>query len=394
MSKATMTLADRAAALDIQPGSCGVLDRACSSIGKKALRSRLAALEHGQITLVDGMRRERYGHISPRCPLSCTVHVHDRRFYAEVALAGSVGAGESYMAGHWSADDLTALTRILLVNRDVLDRLERGLPRLSEPVRKLLHAIARNTRTGSRRNIAAHYDIGNDFFELFLDDTMMYSCAVFERPGMTLEQAQFAKLERICRKLDLRPGDHLLEIGTGWGTLALHAASRYGCKVTTTTVSREQHAQVRQRVDEAGLADRITLLERDYRDLTGRYDKLVSIEMIEGVGHHYFDTFFRRCGELLMSGGTMVLQSITIDDRQYAFARDSVDFIKRHIFPGCCSPSVTALTQSSARASTLRVVDLEDIGPHYVNTLAAWRSNLFANAAQARARGYPEALVR
>jgi cyclopropane-fatty-acyl-phospholipid synthase len=211
---------------------------------------------------------------------------------------------------------------------------------------------------------------------------------------MTLEQAQIAKLDRLCRKLDLKPGDHLLEIGTGWGALALHAAQHYGCRVTTTTISREQHARSRERIAAAGLAERITLRLDDYRDLDGRYDKLVSVEMIEAVGHQYFDTFFRRCGELLVPGGTMVLQAITIDDRQYEAARDSVDFIKRHIFPGCCIPSVTTLAQSAARASTLRIVDLEDIGPHYATTLAAWRRNLFDNTAQVRTRGYPEALQR
>jgi cyclopropane-fatty-acyl-phospholipid synthase len=311
-----------------------------------------------------------------------------------VAFGGSVGAGESFMAGDWTVDDLTALVRILLVNRGVLDGLDSGWSRLAEPARRVLHAAARNTRAGSRRNIAAHYDIGNDFFELFLDPTMMYSCAVFERDDMSLEQAQIAKLDRLCRKLDLKPGDHLLEIGTGWGALALHAAVHYGCRVTTTTISREQHALARERIAAAGLTDRITLRLDDYRDLDGRYDKLVSVEMIEAIGHQYFDTFFRRCGELLAPGGTMVLQAITIDDRQFESARDSVDFIKRHIFPGSCIPSVTALAQSVARSSTLRIVDLEDIGPHYATTLAAWHRNLFANAAQARALGYPEALLR
>jgi cyclopropane-fatty-acyl-phospholipid synthase len=211
---------------------------------------------------------------------------------------------------------------------------------------------------------------------------------------MTLEQAQVAKLDRLCRKLDLRPGDHLLEIGTGWGALALHAARRYGCRVTTTTISRRQHALARSRIDAAGLGDRITLRLDDYRDIDGTYDKIVSVEMIEAVGHQYFDTFFRRCADLLAPGGTMVLQSITIDDRYYEGARDSVDFIKRHIFPGCCIPSVGALMGSIRRAPTLRPVDLEDIGPHYATTLAAWRENLKAQAAKIRERGYPETLLR
>jgi cyclopropane-fatty-acyl-phospholipid synthase len=396
--KHATTLADRALGLrsEVTPQAKadGPLSRGLGQLAERALRARLAQLQHGVLTLVDGAARSTYGRATARCALHATVQVRDRRFYAEVAFGGSVGAGESFMAGDWACNDLTALMRILLVNRDVLDGLDGGLARLGEPVRRALHAAARNTRGGSRRNIAAHYDIGNDFFEQFLDPTMMYSCAVFERPGMTLQQAQIAKLDRLCRKLDLQRDDHLLEIGTGWGALALHAAQRYGCRVTTTTISREQHALAHQRIDAAGLADRITLRLDDYRDLDGRYDKLVSVEMIEAVGHHYFDTFFRRCHELLVPGGTMVLQAITIDDRQYDAARRSVDFIKRHIFPGCCIPSVGALTASVVRASGLRIVDLEDIGPHYATTLAAWRENLSANAERVRARGYPEALLR
>jgi cyclopropane-fatty-acyl-phospholipid synthase len=392
--KSMSTLADRVRALPLGGPPPSAFARGLERLAERALRARLAILEHGLITLVDGTRRDTFGRATPRCPLHATLQVRDRRFYSEVAFGGSVGAGESFMAGDWTVDDLTALARILLVNRGVLDGLDSGWSRVADSTRRILHAVARNTRAGSRRNIAAHYDIGNDFFELFLDPTMMYSCAVFEREDMSLEQAQIAKLDRLCRKLDLKPGDHLLEIGTGWGALALHAAQHYGCHVTTTTISREQHALARARIAAAGLANQITVHLDDYRDLDGRYDKLVSVEMIEAVGHQYFDTFFRRCSELLVPGGTMVLQAITIDDRQYAAARDSVDFIKRHIFPGCCIPSVTALAQSAARASTLRIVDLEDIGPHYATTLAAWRRNLVANAAQVRARGYPEALLR
>ncbi len=394
MKTSSTTLADRARSRPHDDTAPSALARGLEGLAEAALRARLAQIEHGQITLVDGERCDTFGRASLRCALHPSLRVRDRRFYTEAAFGGSVGVGESFMAGDWTTDDLTALVRVLLVNRGVLDALDSGWSRLAELARRVLHAAARNTRSGSRRNIATHYDIGNDFFELFLDPTMMYSCAVYERDDMTLEEAQIAKLDRLCRKLDLKPDDHLLEIGSGWGALALHAAQHYGCRVTTTTISREQHALARQRIDAAGLADRITLRLDDYRDLQGRYDKLVSVEMIEAVGHQYFDTFFRRCGELLVPGGTMVLQAITIDDRQYASARDSVDFIKRHIFPGCCIPSLTALAQSAARASSLRIVDLEDIGAHYATTLAAWRRNLFDNADQARARAYPEPLLR
>ncbi|MEZ5729247.1 MAG: cyclopropane-fatty-acyl-phospholipid synthase family protein [Burkholderiaceae bacterium] len=392
--KDTLTLADRARLIEPKQARAGRLEGGLTRFARRALHARLARIEHGALTIVHGQDVHTYGQVTSRCPLRCTLTVRDARFYAEAAFGGSVGTGESFMANDWTCDDLTALVRILLVNRDVLDGLDAGLSRLAEPARRLLHALSRNSRTGSRRNIAAHYDIGNDFFAMFLDPTMMYSCAVFEREGMSLEAAQRAKLDRICRKLDLRPDDHLLEIGTGWGALAIHAATHFGCRVTTTTISREQHALARERIVAAGLEERITLLTDDYRDLSGRYDKLVSVEMIEAVGHQYFDTFFARCGELLEPGGTLLLQSITIDDRRYAAARDSVDFIKRHIFPGCCIPSMGAISQSVAQASSLRIVDVEDIGPHYATTLAAWRRNLFDRLDDVRAAGYPDSLVR
>jgi cyclopropane-fatty-acyl-phospholipid synthase len=254
--------------------------------------------------------------------------------------------------------------------------------------------LHRNTRAGSRRNISAHYDLGNEFFRLFLDETLMYSCALFERPEMTLAQASTAKLDAICHKLALGPQDHVLEIGTGWGGFALHAAGRYGCRVTTTTISRSQHALACERVRAAGLEDRVNVILEDYRDLKGNYDKLVSIEMIEAIGHQYFGEFFRRCEQRLVPGGQMLLQSITIADRHYARARDEVDFIKRYIFPGCCIPAVSALAQAMADASDLRIVHLEDIGPHYATTLARWRDNFLANLDQVRGLGYPESFCR
>jgi len=368
--------------------------RFLEAIAERALRARLSGLQDGQLMLVDGSRVDYYGKRTARCPLSTTVHVHDPRFYSEIAFGGSIGAGEAYMLGYWSVNDLTALVRILVQNREVMDGMETGLARLTAPIQKALHWAARNTRSGSRRNIAAHYDLGNDFFALFLDPTMMYSSAIFEHPDMTLEQAQIARLDRICRKLDLKPSDHLLEIGTGWGGMAIHAARHYGCRVTTTTISRQQYELARERIRMAGLEDRITLLLEDYRDLDGQYDKLVSIEMIEAVGHHYYDTFFGKCGELLKQDGLMLLQAITIADQRYEQARRSVDFIQRHIFPGSCIPSVTAMTQSITRASDMRLVNLEDIGPHYATTLRMWRENLLRNIERVRGLGYPESFIR
>jgi cyclopropane-fatty-acyl-phospholipid synthase len=276
----------------------------------------------------------------------------------------------------------------------VLDGMERGLARLTVPVQKGLHWLNRNTRGGSRRNISAHYDLGNDFFRLFLDPTMMYSSAIFEPATLSLEQAQCVRLERICRRLDLGPGDHLLEIGTGWGGMAIHAARQYGCRVTTTTISRQQHELARERIAEAGLEDRITLLLEDYRDLKGEYDKLVSIEMIEAVGHEYYETYFGQCGRLLKDAGLMLLQAITITDQRYDAARRSVDFIQRHIFPGSTIPSVTAMLSACTRSSDLRLVHLEDIGPHYATTLRIWRENFQRNLDGVRALGYPEEFIR
>jgi cyclopropane-fatty-acyl-phospholipid synthase len=364
------------------------------AMARRAVLVRLAALEHGALRLEENGVIMQFGTVTARCPLSVTVRVHDPRFYTDIAFGGSIGAGEAFMAGYWSCDDLTAVMRVMIGNMGVVDGMERGLARLGTPLRRALHWAARNSRRGSRRNIAAHYDLGNDFFRAFLDPSMMYSAALFERPGMTLEEAATAKLDRICRRLELKPGDHLLEIGTGWGGMALHAAARYGCRVTTTTISQQQYDLAREHIDAAGLVNRITLLQEDYRDLTGRYDKLVSIEMIEAVGHQYYDTYFRKCGELLKDDGLFMLQAITIADQRYDAARRSVDFIQRHIFPGSCIPSVTAITDAVARVSDMRLVDLLDIGAHYATTLRCWRENLFANLDRVRALGYPEEFIR
>jgi len=363
-------------------------------MAERVVRTRLAGLRHGQLGIVADTEHSRYGQRSERCPLSATVHVHDARFWSEIAFGGSIGAGEAFMQGYWTTNDLTALMRILLQNREVLDGMETGLARLTAPLQKAMHWFNRNTRDGSRRNIAAHYDLGNDFFQLFLDPTMMYSSAIFERPDMTLEEAQRARLDRMCRKLDLQPGDHLLEIGTGWGGMAIHAAQHYGCRVTTTTISRQQYELARERIAAAGLSDRITLLLEDYRDLTGQYDKLVSIEMIEAVGHEFYDRYFEQCGRLLKDDGLMLLQAITIADQRYDSARKSVDFIQRHIFPGGMLPSVTAMLAAITRASDLRLTHLEDIGPHYATTLHHWRDNFFRNLDAIRQLGYPEPFLR
>jgi len=356
--------------------------------------ARLEALRYGRLVVEDRAERIAFGEDIEDAELRATVRVHDRRFYADLALGGSVGAGESYIGGCWSADDLTTVMRLMVRNREVTEGIDGGPARAFTPVRRMLHYLNRNTRAGSRRNISAHYDLGNEFFELVLDRTMMYSCAIFERADASLDEAAAAKVDRICRKLELCPTDHLIEIGTGWGGFAIHAARNYGCRVTTTTISQKQHDFAVARIAAAGLADRVTVLLKDYRDLEGQYDKAVSIEMIEAVGGHFIDAYFRKCGELLKPDGMMLLQAITIADQHYASALRSVDFIKKYIFPGSFIPSVTAIADSLTRASDLRLFHLEDLTPNYAETLKHWRLNTFANLDRVKALGYPDEFIR
>ena len=311
-----------------------------------------------------------------------------------MVFGGSIGAGEAFMQEYFECDNLTNLIRLMVRNQAMLDGIETGLASITSPIQSWLHRINKNTQQGSRRNISAHYDLGNDFFRLMLDPTMMYSSAIFEKPDQSLEDASNAKLKRICQKLDLKPADHVLEIGTGWGGFAIYAAKNYGCQITTTTISQAQYTLALQRIKLAGLEDKISVLLSDYRDLTGTYDKLVSIEMIEAVGHQFYNAYFGQCGKLLKADGMMLLQAITIADQRYASAIKSVDFIQRYIFPGSCIPSVTAMLNSITKSSDLRLFDLDDIGPHYAKTLAKWRDNFFENIAEVRKLGYPETFIR
>jgi len=361
---------------------------------RRAVFQRLEKLKHGCVTIVDAAETHEFGRISAECPLHATVTLHDPNAYHRLALRGSVGVGEGYMAGEWSCDDLPTLVRIFVLNQEALLGLEKGLTRLMMPLFRLLNLRRANTRRGSRANIAAHYDLGNEFYRLFLDDTLMYSAAVFPTPDTDLRDASIAKNDRICRKLELRPDDHLLEIGSGWGGFALHAARHYGCRVTTTTISREQYQMARERVREAGLEDRVTVLCEDYRDLRGQYDKLVSIEMIEAVGERHLDTYFRACAERLKPHGMMLLQAITVADQKYRQYRNEVDFIRQYIFPGGFLPSLTAIAEILGRATDLRVFHLEDIGAHYATTLRCWRERFLVNLDQVQALGFPDTFIR
>jgi cyclopropane-fatty-acyl-phospholipid synthase len=288
------------------------------------------------------------------------------------------------MDGYWQTHDLTAVIRILALNQSILRDLQRGLASWIRPALALFHQLHSNTRSGSRGNIAAHYDLGNEFFALFLDPTLTYSSGIFESDDATMEQASIAKYERVCDKLGLGPEDHVLEIGTGWGGFALHAASTRGCRVTTTTISGEQHTFASQRIIEAGLSDRVEVLFEDYRDLTGRYDKLVSLEMIEAVGSDHLDSFFSVCSDRLTPAGVMLLQAITVPDGDYETHTRTVDFIKRYIFPGADLVSVLAMNSAAAWSSDLRMTHLEDLSPHYAETLRRWRDKMFENLREMR----------
>jgi cyclopropane-fatty-acyl-phospholipid synthase len=367
-------------------------------LGKRLFLQSLAKFEHGELTVVVPATGERqvFGRRTSQCDVHATLEILHPQTFADAAFGGTVGGGEAYIRGLWRTDDLTALVRMFVANRAAMEAFEGAAAYVADPVRRVLHRFNRNSPDGSRRNIAAHYDLGNDLFALMLDETMMYSCAVFADENTTLHAAQVAKLDRICRRLQLSPRDHLVEIGTGWGGLALHAAQKYGCKVTTTTISREQHDWARRKFEEAGLlqSGQVTLLLEDYRDLEGTYDKLVSIEMIEAVGHQFLDTYTAKCASLLKPDGAMLLQAITIQDQVYEQALKSVDFIQRFIFPGSFIPSVAAITDSVRRTTDMKVFHLEDIGPHYATTLRKWRENFFARIGDVRALGYPESFVR
>jgi cyclopropane-fatty-acyl-phospholipid synthase len=353
----------------------------------------LREIKGGELTIVDNGERFTFGETLTLRPLKVTVQVRSPRFYRAL-LRGSVGLCESYMDGLWECSDLVALTRIAALNVRSLDNLRRVLAPVLIPMQRWMRWLKRNTIERSRRQIAAHYDLGNELFGLFLDPTMMYSCAVFDSPEMTLEEASLSKLERVCAKLDLSPADHVLEIGTGWGGFAVYAAERYGCRVTTTTISREQHAYATERVRAAGLQRQVTVLLEDYRDLEGSYDKLVSIEMIEAVGWQNFPTYFRRCSELLQDDGAMLLQAIVIDDRAYQVEKASKSFINTYIFPGGCLPSLEVISRQLPRVTDLRQVQLEDITAHYATTLERWRERFLDASERLAELGYDERFRR
>ena len=375
--------------LDHLPESVRRKDGWLITLIKKKFYANFSNLEHGNIIFVDGDFTLQCGNSAEP---AATVDVHDDRFYTTLAAGGAVGASEAYMQGMWTCDQLTLLVQVLLRNTSVLRGL--GNAAYKKPLYKLLHLMNRDSVDGSKKNISAHYDLGNKLFENFLDPTMTYSSGFFEQSDSTMQQASTAKLDRICQKLALSESDHVVEIGTGWGSFALHAARNYNCKITTTTISEEQYQLACQRVKDAGMQDRIEIVKKDYRLLTGQYDKLVSIEMIEAVGLAYLGNYFEKCASLLKPAGKMLIQAITIADQQYEFSKRNVDFIQRYIFPGGALPSVTALTNTATNKTDLRMTALEDITGHYATTMRKWREKFYLNVEQITELGYDNRFLR
>ncbi len=360
------------------------------SLARRMVQGHLAKMPKGGVTLrePDG-EVVRIGHGG-----GAEIRIHDWDSYRQMMTGGALGAAEAYMDGAWDSPDLVAVVRYFAANVTAMRALEGGAAWLAKPALKALHALNRNSLNGSRRNIAAHYDLGNDFFALFLDRRMMYSSAIYPDPEADLETAAVHKLDLICQRLNLSPDMEVLEIGTGWGGLAVHAARHYGVRVTTTTISREQARFAREQVRAAGLSDRIRVLEQDYRELRGRYDRIVSVEMIEAVGHQFLDDYFRVLDQRLKPEGLLLLQAITVPDQRYEYARDNVDFIKRYIFPGGFLPSVTVMCQGLRKHTALMPVGLQDIGAHYGKTLEDWRARFLHALPRIRELGFDERFCR
>ncbi|HLK67564.1 MAG TPA: cyclopropane-fatty-acyl-phospholipid synthase family protein [Bryobacteraceae bacterium] len=362
------------------------------SLFRKLFRKTLEGLTGGSLELVSGGECARFG--DPAAGLHATLMVHNEHFYQRAITGGDVGLGESYMDGDWSSPDLVSVVRLAVRNLDRLEQQSGMLSALGGVVERIRHRRRANTIAGSRRNIGAHYDLSNDFFRLFLDRSMMYSCAWYESAGDSLETAQSQKLDRICRKLDLQPEDRVLEIGTGWGAFALHAVRHYGCHVTTTTISKQQHDYARESFDREDAGRRIELLFEDYRNLRGRYDKIVSIEMFEAVGYEFYDTYFGACDRLLAPDGAMLLQTITMNDRKFAAYRKQIDWIQKYIFPGSELASLQGILASLARATRLAPFHVDDMGRHYARTLAAWRERFNGSLATVKSLGFDDRFTR
>lgn len=365
-----------------------------AALSKKVILNVLKNIQQGSIQVQEGDKRYQFGAAQGADKNLATIHINHPRAYQKMLLNGSVGAGKSYIDGDWDTDDLQTLIGLFIKNEALFQNIESPLARCFSLIRGMIYRLNLNTIQRAKDNILAHYDLGNDFFQLILDPSMMYSCALYEPADLSLDEAAKKKIDRICQRLALKPGDKVLEIGTGWGGFAIHAATQYGCQITTTTVSDKQYAFVKQKIKQLGLENQIELLNLDYRQLSGQYDKVVSIEMIEAVGHKYFDVFFKQCYQLLKPGGLFFLQAIVINDKAYEAAKNEVDFIKKYIFPGGCLPSVFSISKSIATQTNMQWIAFEDIGQHYVTTLNDWHERLLENQQAIFDQGFSESFIR
>ena len=386
----------------LRPVSNGV-----NAVARKAIFQALKRVQFGGITVIEDYAQQTQAYsfgsqaINSKSSsaigrhfLHVTLTIHDISVYRQLLFGGSIALADSYINGEWDTDDLTGLIRLAARNLAVLNKLENRFAGISKAFEKANHQLRSNDQSGSKSNILAHYDLGNDMYQRFLDETMMYSSAVYKNPEATLSEAQQHKLALICQRLQLTADDQVIEIGTGWGGFAIYAASHYGCHVTTTTISDAQFDEAQARIDAAGLSEKITLLKEDYRNLSGQYDKLVSIEMIEAVGYEYLPTFFAKCNDLLKPTGLMVLQAITFNDQNYQDYIDSVDFIQTHIFPGGCLLSNQELNNQFTQQTDMVIKQLHDYGFDYAHTLRDWRIAFMSQREEIKALGYDEAFIR
>ena len=371
------------------PKNSLILDK----VARKIILGYFKEIKEGQITVKENSDHMVFGEVTPKFPVKATIEVQNSRMYMDIAAKGLNGSADAFIKGWWTCDNLTNLVRIFTRNRDTANKFESGIANLAIWALKLSHSCRRNNLKESLRNIHAHYDLGNEFFSTFLDDTRMYSCAIFTKPESSLHEASITKIDRICKKLNLSPTDHLLEIGTGWGGFALYAAKNYGCRITSTTISQEQFIFSENLIKKNGLQDQVTILKKDFRELEGQFDKLVSIEMIEAIGHRLYKTFFQKCGQLLKPEGLLAIQAITITDNLFHESKDFIDFIKQYIFPGSCIPSISALC-SAASSSDIKLFHLEDITPHYARTLKEWRTNFLQNKSRVKNLGFTNPFIR
>ena len=362
-----------------------------NKLARNIVSHQLAKIHHGQLLITENKKVSVFG---ARNRIRADIKVLNPNFYAYILFGGSIGAAESYMRGDWRSKNLTDVIRLMAVNSAAMDSMEGSYKLLLQPLFKIIHYLNKNTVAGSKKNIVRHYDLSNDFFALFLDTSMMYSSAIYANTKMNLEEAAINKIKIICEKLKLKSTDRLVEIGSGWGGFAIYAAQNYGCHVTTTTISEQQFLYVKNKIKQLKLSKKITLVKKDYRQLTGKYNKLVSIEMIEAVGHHFYDTYFSKIATLLTDDGDALIQAITIRDQRYKAALKSVDFIQKYIFPGSTIPSVTSMQESLTRSTDMTIFDIQDIGSDYARTLNAWKVKFVANKARIKELGFDAEFMR